>query len=152
MNLFSLLVKRYRTQKNNTIQFQFLLMICWRANEEFIDWILLSRIFIWPTARVVHLSLSLSLWSTIRQSRVRCRDKKGERKREQERERKNNYSAIILTTNQNTYTDIYVRTYIRVYHFSKLLDPVHILILKKKNETKQNACRSFCTLYITNTY
>jgi hypothetical protein len=65
---------------------------------------------------------------------------KRERKREEltrkKRERReNNYSVIVTTTNQNTYTFIHTDIRTRVYHFFKLLDPVHVrelLIFEKR--------------------
>lgn len=99
----------------------------WRKNS-FIGWtihidrLLFIRIFIWPTARVVHLRhsfVSFSLWPTIlhRTHDLACvetreSEREDEQEKEQERrERENNYSAIVTTANQNTYTFIHTDAY-----------------------------------------
>ena len=112
-------------------------------------------IFIWPTARVVHLhysSVSFFLGPTVLhhthdlacvKTREREREEVGEKaKKEREKER----IIIVQSARQRIRTHIYIHICTRTYHFSKLLDPVHIRVY---SFIFNNAYWSFCTLSIT---
>lgn len=101
-----------------------------------------------PSSSFVRFILSLTNHSTsYTRSRVRqdTREEKANKKKEERRE--NNYSAIVTTTNQNTYTYIHIHTYTSI----SLLK-----IIRSRSRTRlftlKNACWSFCTLSITTTY